>query len=237
MSEAVSEVSNESYVGPEFSTQFLVLGDWGSTNASLIGNARHMTNLFEAKNLTDHFYVVCVGDNFYPCGVRRDDDLQWDNHFIKNFARIQCPWFPALGNHDYDGNPDVQVQFKRDWRWQMDGRYYSKVIGNVQIIILDTVQLCPEHTLSVVGFGRQVIDGDARDIQLAWLADILKASTAEWRIVFGSYNISFFIVSGLTSLLFDIPGHYPIYTGGSYRTQTSEMRPIEKILRDNDVGK
>jgi tartrate-resistant acid phosphatase type 5 len=170
-------------------TQFLVLGDWGYNNQSKKGNAEEMSKLFAARIPNDYFYVVAVGDNFYPSGVTKDSDSRWETHFTTFFDQVQCPWYPALGNHDYDGDPDVQVEFKRDWRWQMESRYYTKLIGNVQIIVLDTVQLCPKHSRGIVCRNyytdKLVVDLDRRDAQLLWLTEVLETSAAEWIIVFG----------------------------------------------------
>lgn len=169
-------------------TQFLVLGDWGSNNKSKKGNAEQMTKLWANRRPDDYFYVVCVGDNFYPCGLLKDSDIRWMTHF-ETYFEIQCPWYPALGNHDYEGDPDVQVRFKRDWRWQMNGRYYTNIIGNVQIVILDTVQLCPRHSRDLISRqyfdDKPLVDEDERETQLKWLSNVLKTSTAEWIIVFG----------------------------------------------------
>ncbi len=50
-------------------------------------------------------FVLSVGDNFYPAGVRSVRDPQWAAAFEEVYTAdsLQTPWYVALGNHDYRG--------------------------------------------------------------------------------------------------------------------------------------
>jgi acid phosphatase len=178
---------------------FLLVGDWGRNGepdqmavAKQMGIAGHQTS---AK------FVVAVGDNFYENGVKSVDDKQWQTSFenVYTAPSLQVPWWSILGNHDYHGNCDAQIEYsKTSKRWNMPARYYTRTekidAGNVvDFFYIDTTpmsqldddelefthNLKPEHVPQ----------------QVAWLEAKLAASTAPWKIVIG---------------------HHPVYSGGQH---------------------
>ncbi len=58
-------------------------------------------------------FVVAVGDNFYEDGVASVTDPHWQNSFEKVYTApsLQVPWWAVLGNHDYHGNCDAQIEY------------------------------------------------------------------------------------------------------------------------------
>lgn len=66
-------------------------------------------------------FIISVGDNFYTNGVASVDDPMWKTSFedIYKGANLFIDWYPVLGNHDYRGNPQAQIDYsKRSRRWK-----------------------------------------------------------------------------------------------------------------------
>ena len=51
--------------------------------------------------------IILPGDNIYPCGVKSVDDPRWS--VLQPLIDLGLPLFPVLGNHDYCGSPDAQI--------------------------------------------------------------------------------------------------------------------------------
>ena len=48
--------------------------------------------------------------------------------FTKPFAKVTCPMYPILGNHDYEGNIDAQIKYSMYvLRMHMKNKYYYTV--------------------------------------------------------------------------------------------------------------
>lgn len=176
---------------------FVAFGDWGRegqrsqrTVAQAMGAA--------AAEISSRF-VISAGDNFYPAGVRSVVDPHWRRSFedVYTAPALQTPWYAALGNHDYRGVAQAQVDYTRfSARWRMPSRYY-KVSGQalgadfLDLFVIDTSPLVDrgnyDEMLQQLAHGHlEAFDG-AR--QLAWLRDQLQRSTAPWKIVVGHHPI------------------------------------------------
>ncbi len=59
--------------------------------------------------------LFSVGDNFYDYGVNSTSDPYWQQDFVDVYsdAALQIPWYITLGNHDYMGTVDVQLQYQK----------------------------------------------------------------------------------------------------------------------------
>ena len=187
---------------PNQVVQFLALGDWGSATLCQSEIANQMAKTVNNSHV-DNVFVAALGDNFYDNGVESVEDPKWREIFLEVYSGVHCPWHPVLGNHDWQGNVQAQLDYKFDDRWQMEALYYTKVVGKVQFFFLDTTTLCPE--ISEMYTDREFSERDAEK-QLSWLAYQLYISKAEWRIVLG---------------------HYPVYSGGENGC-THEMKALEK---------
>ncbi|MDB5274801.1 MAG: 3,5-cyclic adenosine monophosphate phosphodiesterase CpdA [Chitinophagaceae bacterium] len=164
---------------PEKTLHFFVIGDWGRDGKY------HQTEVAEAMNTTGKLappdFIISTGDNFYPNGVTSLQDKQWLTSFenIYSGQQVQCPWYPVLGNHDYRGNPQVEIAYtKKSSRWTMPARYYtlSKKINDsssVRFIFLDTNPMEKLDTLH----------------QLKWLDSVLAHSNEQWKIVVGHHPL------------------------------------------------
>lgn len=160
--------------------EFLAVGDTGWENEARSSVAAAMALC--ARNSPPDF-VLLLGDNVYPAGVRSVDDPAWKVHFERAFAEpeLQIPFYAALGNHDHAGNAQAEVEHALlDPRWRMPASYYafSKPLAagcEVGFFVLDTTP---------IRFGDHVADGQVR-----WLEDKLERSTARWKIVVGHHPL------------------------------------------------
>ena len=196
---------------------FIVFGDWGRNGekdqrdvAAQMAIAAHD---LEAK------FIISVGDNFYENGVKSVDDPQWQNSFEKVYTApaLQIPWQVILGNHDYHGNCDAQIEYsKTSSRWHMPARYYTRIENidaknTVEFFYLDTTPMKSNDDLAIPLL--HLHTQDTRQ-QLAWFEAALAASTAPWKIVVG---------------------HHPIYSGGVHGDTPYLIKHVLPLLEKYKV--
>ena len=177
---------------------FLVFGDWGRKGEK--DQTDVATQMSIAAKEIDAKFIISVGDNFYDDGVKSVDDPQWQTSFenVYTAPSLQVPWRVILGNHDYHGNCDAQIEYsKTSSRWNMPARYYTRsepvdASTAVDFFYLDTT---PMKADADKGVPAHHFDGQDISRQLAWLESALSASTAPWKI---------------------IVGHHPIYSSGMH---------------------
>ena len=53
-------------------------------------------------------YILSLGDHFYFNGVVDEYDLRWKKTFedVYDSEEMMVPWYPAMGNHDWNVLPD-----------------------------------------------------------------------------------------------------------------------------------
>ena len=183
---------------------FAVLGDTGHANTELQQTVRMVHNKIEASSQA----VLMLGDNFYPRGVRDVDDEQFRTVFEEILsAGINLPFYNILGNHDWMGNPQAQVDYStRNPKWIMPHFYYMKrFVGadfSVCVFALNT-----ESLQSRAGT-------DAA--QLNWLEERLTTEGARctWKIVMG---------------------HHPIFDAGEYSDNARMMTRLLPVLERHRV--
>jgi acid phosphatase len=195
----------------------LVLGDWGMDGKHAQRAVARSMALAAAE--TNARLVLTTGDNFYPAGVSSAADSQWKTSFEDIYAAgsLQIPWYAALGNHDYRGEPAAQVAYGgAGRRWQMPDRYYcvrpseGGLPADVEIFVLDTTPMAPEFgekLMRIVRYGRTSMPDPAP--QVLWLQAQLARSTAAWKIVVG---------------------HHPIHSGGHHGGSAGVAARIEPLL-------
>ncbi|WP_066756222.1 metallophosphoesterase [Crocinitomix algicola] len=191
----------------EESLDFFVIGDWGYADS----NQRNVAGAM-AKNANGNSinFIVSVGDNFYPNGVRSVRDKQWITTFenVYNHPSLQVNWYTALGNHDYMGKAKAQLKYnERNERWKTTERYFSftQIIpgstDSVLFVVIDTNPYDKSLNRFTSGLWLQ-----NKNAQLEWFEETLAASTVKWKIVIG---------------------HHPLYTTGFRR---GKMAPIRNIF-------
>jgi len=183
------------------SLNFLAVGDWGREGAF---HQRDVAiRMGESARELDARFVISVGDNFYENGVTGIDDPAWQKSFesVYDAPSLQIPWHVALGNHDYRGNVQAQLDYtSRSDRWRLPARWYSYREhapdgATVEFFVMDTSPLIGMYYLDR-GPRMHVADQKANvPRQLAWLDGALARSSADWRIVVGHHPV----YSGLVS--------------------------------------
>jgi tartrate-resistant acid phosphatase type 5 len=174
---------------------FVVVGDWGRDGAS---HQRDVADQMElAARASNSRFVMAVGDNFYEDGVQSVTDAKWRTSFEDVYTGDhlrQTPWYAALGNHDYGGVPQAQVDYTAlSSRWRMPARYF-KLPGTatanapVDIFVIDTTPLIAENGEGDRPMARNVKTEDAA-AQLRWLDGQLAASQASFKLVCGHHTL------------------------------------------------
>lgn len=193
---------------------FLAIGDFGRHGAFTQKEvARDMGTIAEKLDLN---FTISVGDNFYPTGVQSTQDYQWFSSFEEIYTHhsLHESWFMALGNHDYEGSVQAQIDYtKISRRWEMPDRYFEKMIKIddnkfLQLLIIDTNPMVSKYQLEpekYLGINEQ----DPKK-QMQWIEQKLsnKDPKIVWKIVVG---------------------HHPLYSGGKRKT-SQETYEIEALL-------
>ena len=174
---------------------WLVVGDWGRRGES---HQREVGRAMEtaAAELASRF-VLSVGDNFYPDGVESVTDSHWKESFndVYSGPHLQTPWYVALGNHDYHGNPQAQLDYARTSpRWRMPKRYYKVddaglIAAGVDLFCLDTSPMLDDYAERISHYSGKPVVFEHPAEQLAWLDAALGASKARWKLVYGHHTI------------------------------------------------
>jgi hypothetical protein len=196
---------------------FLVVGDWGRYGSppqrAVAAQMAHTAETLDAK------FFISTGDNFYPNGVASVDDPQWQQSFEQVYADfvLHNDWFVVLGNHDYHGNPQAEVDYtQRSQRWHMPARYYTVIkhidkAADAQFFFIDTTPFIAEYQNAS---DQYAIAGQDTTAQLAWLEQALAQSKAKWKFVVG---------------------HHHIYSGGKRGTQQELERTIVPLMKKYGV--
>ncbi len=199
---------------------FLVIGDWGRKGDFNQQSVGDMMNTVAEK--LDAEFVISTGDNFYPDGVASVEDPNWYFSFenvYKGFS-LNVTWNVVLGNHDYRGNPQAQIDYtKRSKRWNMPDRYFVQDVDlendqKASFIFLDTSPFEDKY-YSHYKYAKVIALQDSTR-QLIWLDSVLTAKKhLDWVVV---------------------TGHHPLYSGGKRLTETGDIRShLEPILKKHKV--
>lgn len=157
--------SDKSTKKPPPSVKFFTFGDWGSGNQDQ-KNVAEVTKKI-CKELGCDFGLL-LGDNFYESGVSSTEDPLWKSRFQDIYQGLNMPFYVALGNHDWRGNSQAQVDYsKKDSRWKMPAFYYSVKYPTqnplVEIFVLNSNDFNAESQ--------------------HWLKKTLDESTAKWKML------------------------------------------------------
>jgi tartrate-resistant acid phosphatase type 5 len=195
--------------------EFIVVGDWGRSGEYFQKDVA--TQMGKASYQLGADFIVSTGDNIYPKGVASVHDPLWKTNFedIYTAFSLQKDWFPVLGNHDYAGNPQAELDYgKISRRWIMPARYHSmeKRAGDgtkVLLVFMDTSPFEKGYHASTEEPFRSNIRSQDTTTQKEWLINTLKNSDADWKIVFG---------------------HHPLYTSGPRKgrinTVAASLQPV-----------
>ncbi len=194
---------------------YLVLGDWGRSGDY------NQTDVADQMNYYAHEYqakfIITTGDNFYENGVRSIDDPQWIYSFenVYHGGSLQRDWYVTLGNHDYKGSVQAEIDYsKKSRRWNLPARYYSitEKIGKKDSALFVFFDSSPFIT-SYYKEGNQynAVIGQDTIKQLYWMDSVLAHSKAQWKFVVG---------------------HHPIFAGDAKHDTTFEFLSLLKPMLD-----
>jgi tartrate-resistant acid phosphatase type 5 len=198
---------------------FLIFGDWGRGGAFHQRDVANQMGLAAEKRPSR--FIVSVGDNFYEKGVQSAADPQWKSSFegVYTAPSLGVPWYAILGNHDYKGRPQAQLDYaKTHPSWKMPARYFSQIEPidekeKVEFFFIDTSPFVEEYR-DKADMRDEIISQDM-SAQVRWLDQALSNSTAAWKIVIG---------------------HHPIFSGGSEHGDQPELiRAINPLLEKHRV--
>ena len=168
----------------------------------------------------DAEFIATTGDNFYDNGVASVSDPYWVSSFeaIYHQPHLFVDWYPVLGNHDYRGNWQAQIDYSKvSRRWQMPSQYYAKNIDlegdSALILFIDTSPLNPDYA-DEKKYQEAYKQGSQE--QLGWIEEQLASSQAKWKVVIG---------------------HHPLYSSGKRYGKTDAIRNVlEPLLEKHNVN-
>ncbi|HEV8435289.1 MAG TPA: metallophosphoesterase [Thermoanaerobaculia bacterium] len=145
----------------------------GTLRLAVVGDAGLQTNTIASAITKSKPYdaILLLGDNFYPCGVRSATDPKW--HVVDAITHLDIPIYAVLGNHDYCGKPDAQVNANVP-NWHMPAREYVLHSPLADFAMLDTTPYA---------YGKSKIAEET-------LRETFASSTATWRIAVGHHVIT-----------------------------------------------
>ncbi|MEC4115177.1 metallophosphoesterase [Myroides pelagicus] len=197
------------------SFSFLAIGDFGR-----VGNYYQKEvarELGHAMVSLDGEFVVSVGDNFYPNGVASTQDYHWISSYesIYTDPSLYTDWYVALGNHDYQGNVQAQIDYSEiSRRWHMPSRYYSETFKldngeKVLLVVMDTNPFIDSYHKKSKYTDLKEQDTEA---QLHWIKQTLgqEDQSIQWKIVVG---------------------HHPMYSGGK-RKESKDTQDFQQKFAD-----
>lgn len=188
--------------------EFIVIGDWGRNGEYF--QKEVSTTMAKAARTMGINFVASTGDNFYPEGVISVQDPLWKSSFEDIYTAhvLQASWYPVLGNHDYAGNPQAEIDYSKiSRRWRMPSRYYTveeSAEDGTKILFVFTDTSPFEkgyHSNKNEPFGSNIRSQDTA-LQRKWIDSTLRNSDARWKIVFG---------------------HHPLYTSGPRKERKNDV--------------
>lgn len=137
--------------------------------------------------------IIATGDVHHFDGVASTQDPLWMTNYelIYTHPELMISWLPVLGNHEYRGNTQAVLDYSKvSRRWQMEGRYYTKVFADeeagasLRIVFIDTTPLIDSYRTN-----NRYPDAGKQDIeaQLQWLDRTLQSAKEDWIVVVGHH--------------------------------------------------
>ena len=178
--------------------KIFLVGDIGAYNNI---TKKVFKNIQEKQTKNDTLLIL--GDNFYPYGITNEKD--WAQY---NKLNIKLNTYCVLGNHDYLGDVQSQIDYKSN-NWCMEDHYYKKTIDKYDIFFIDTSILTPDYSNINYNIVKSKINKEPLKesaVILNWLTEELEKSN-NYKIVIGHYPIVSFGMYGLNKKLFETLFH------------------------------
>ena len=198
------------------SFNFYIISDWGWNGFKHQLEVAYGMETF-ADSVVEPKFIVTCGDNFQINGVASTQDPLWITNFenVYNKPSMLVDWYPVLGNHDYHGSPQAEIDYSKiSRRWRLSDHYYTfarKINDSIsaRFIFMDTPPFVEEYRKHPEGYPEITRQDTAK--QLKWLKEVLSSSKEQWKIVFG---------------------HHPVYSASKTHGNTKEMISHVKPLFD-----
>lgn len=135
--------------------------------------------------------VIAAGDVHHFEGIISTQDPLWMTNYelIYSHPELMISWLPILGNHEYRGSTQAVLDYRNvSRRWEMEGRYYTKVYDDngmsIRLVLIDTTPLINRYH-----HDSTYPDVDSQDIdaQLKWIDKTLNEAKEDWVIVVGHH--------------------------------------------------
>ncbi|MEZ5352934.1 MAG: metallophosphoesterase [Bryobacteraceae bacterium] len=184
----------------------VAFGDFGYDGSGSGLNA--VSNAVQARHRDKPYqFGLTLGDNFYPRGVSSTRDRKWSEVWEAGYGPLRIPFYATLGNHDYMGNEQAQVDYtKQSPSWRMPYRYYTFGAGPVRFFALDTDEGTAKHWF----FQSAWSSGQAE-----WLdRELAKYQDARWKVVYG---------------------HHPIFSDGHHGDEKRLRKKLLPILEKHRI--
>jgi hypothetical protein len=184
---------------------FFIVSDWGwngfKSQQEVADGMAMLADSIEPK------FIVSCGDNFQIQGVASAQDPLWLTSYENIYKKpsLQVDWYPVLGNHDYRGNTQAEIDYSAiSRRWRMESHYYKNVVKvndsiSALLVFLDTSPLVDEY-YKKPGYPDVFKQDSAK--QMIWLKNVLANSKEQWKLVFG---------------------HHPVYSASTKHGNTPEL--------------
>ncbi len=207
---------------PKDAFVFFVIGDWGRNGE--IDQSSVAASMKKCAEMADPEFFISTGDNFYTYGVASVDDPQWMSSFENVYKgnAFQIDWYAILGNHDYRGSAQAQIDYtKKSRRWIMPAAYFTKVHRTdndqkVRFIFMDTNPFVKKYYKEIEDYPELARQDTTK--QWKWVDSVFAASATnkeEWKIVVG---------------------HHPVYSSSKKHGDTKELHStLKPRLESNKV--
>ncbi|UTW47413.1 metallophosphoesterase [Bacterioplanoides sp. SCSIO 12839] len=180
--------------------RFIAIGDMGTGEDGQYKVADVMEKVCAERGCD---FAIGLGDNIYESGADSTDDIQFETKFEDPYAKLDFPFYMALGNHDNtwiiggDGldndKGDIQVAYhykenRTSDKWNMPARYYNftapanDINPLVEFFALDSNPLA-----GVADADHEYFQFPYRKKQANWFNLQLQNSTAPWKIAYAHH--------------------------------------------------
>ena len=205
---------------------FYAIGDWGLPTPEVLQVAENMERWSSLRPENLPVFIISLGDNFYPNGVHSVTDPLFKESWMDVFLchqSLNVPWMVTIGNHDYRGNPEAQIDFTFHplnpnglWRCPSHNYSFSQQIPNPDGPHPASVDFFCLDTNGVQTSRRSRYPNLTEELKAAIseLSAKLDASTARWKIVYA---------------------HHPIYTKGRLHGITGRCLGKQKFIDENGI--
>eukprot|EP01080_Neovahlkampfia_damariscottae_P005640 gene5640-9456_t len=182
----------------EIPVSFILMGDFGVHGAPQQRLVAKEMSQWCLKNKCD--FILTTGDNFYDNGVKSIYDEQWKSTFLDVYNQSsleRIKWYSLLGNHDYRGNPQSQIDYTHvQKRWTMPDFYYkfshsqdnSISTTKAHFLVMDTTAMVDNRNSSSIN--HTALNSQNSTLQYAWIDQTLsQLPLMDWKFVVGHHPV------------------------------------------------